>query len=171
MQQVVTPGGTGYLAAIPGFAIAGKTSTAMKSTSKGYTKDYQASFLGFFPGDNPQISVYIWLDEPKGGQYQGGKIAAPVFQNVVKKIIPIIHEGKLKKVEILSETVDKEKHYRLNKMPDFRGKSKKEVLFKIWNLYPGDHNITGKGYLTHQDPPPGQTISKPYRFSFIFNSN
>ena len=63
-----------------GYGIAGKTGTAQKVNSQtgGYGAGYIASFVGFAPYTNPQISVLISVDNPKNGEYYGGRVAAPL---------------------------------------------------------------------------------------------
>lgn len=62
-----------------GYGIAGKTGTAQKvKEGGGYGGGYVASFVGFAPYDNPQISVMISVDNPKNGEYYGGRVAAPL---------------------------------------------------------------------------------------------
>jgi cell division protein FtsI (penicillin-binding protein 3) len=67
--------------------VAGKTGTARKTeVGKGYVRKYRASFGGFFPADTPRYSLYIMIDEPDGGSSSGGKVAAPVFREIVDRI-------------------------------------------------------------------------------------
>jgi cell division protein FtsI (penicillin-binding protein 3) len=86
MLTSVTEGeGTGVEAAIDGFRVAGKTATAQKiDPNSGRYKDgsYVASFLGFVPADAPRLVVAVVIDEPMGGAYAGGTVAAPVFRRV-----------------------------------------------------------------------------------------
>ncbi len=82
--------GTGTEVQIEGVDIAGKTGTAQKPKigEKGYQKgNYVASFVGFFPVEDPQIVGLIILDSPKGEHY-GSQTAAPAFKRVTQKIIP-----------------------------------------------------------------------------------
>ena len=76
--------GTGKLAKVPGFAVAGKTGTAQKLEPNGtYSHDkFIASFIGFAPVEDPAISIVVTVDEPRP-YYFGGVVAAPVFKNVV----------------------------------------------------------------------------------------
>jgi cell division protein FtsI/penicillin-binding protein 2 len=172
LQHVVNKGGTGYLASIPDFPIAGKTSTTMISDKTGYKKGkYQASFIGFFPGDNPEISIFIWYDEPQGGVYQGGQVAAPIFKNVLLDIIPIVYKGKIRETAELADKNSDVSLYNKNVMPNLYKKSKKEVLFILWSRYPGEHEITGKGYLVSQFPPSGSKVGEPYKFTLKFEEN
>lgn len=81
--------GTGRNAAVPGYAIAGKTGTSKKidpKTGKYITDKNVASFCGFFPLDKPQYTILVILDNPKVLHY-GGETAAPAFQEIAKKII------------------------------------------------------------------------------------
>jgi cell division protein FtsI/penicillin-binding protein 2 len=60
--------------------VAGKTGTAQIPP---YPENkYYASFIGFFPADNPEICIYIALEKPRGTFHQGGQVAAPVFNRV-----------------------------------------------------------------------------------------
>jgi cell division protein FtsI (penicillin-binding protein 3) len=86
MLTAVVDSGTGVEAAIPGFRVAGKTSTAQKvdpATGKYSTERYTAVFVGFVPVDHPRIVVAVVLDEPSIGRY-GGDLAGPVFRRVAE---------------------------------------------------------------------------------------
>ncbi len=83
MEQVVASG-TCTRAQVPGYRVAGKTGTAWKVLptggygSKG-NRSYVASFVGFLPAEAPRLAVIVVVDEPAGGTYSGGRVAAPVF--------------------------------------------------------------------------------------------
>ncbi|MEM7017214.1 MAG: penicillin-binding protein 2 [Pseudomonadota bacterium] len=80
LASVTAEGGTGKLAQAPGYLVAGKTGTAQKSIPGGYAEGkYISMFVGIAPVDNPRLVMAIMLDEPSGGQYYGGEVAAPVF--------------------------------------------------------------------------------------------
>jgi cell division protein FtsI (penicillin-binding protein 3) len=79
-------GGTAHEAAIPGFHVAGKTSTAQKvdpATGKYSNDKYTAVFVGFVPVEHPRLVVAVVLDEPMIGHY-GGDLAGPVFRRVAE---------------------------------------------------------------------------------------
>ena len=86
MRQVVCQG-TATRAQVDGLPIAGKTGTAFKAADNGtYFNEkgeriYYASFVGFFPADDPQVTVLVSVDEPPAGTFDrfGGTAAAPVF--------------------------------------------------------------------------------------------
>ncbi|HEV8610892.1 MAG TPA: penicillin-binding protein [Thermoanaerobaculia bacterium] len=83
--------GTGKKAAIPGFVVAGKTGTAQKAGIGGYQPGrYVSSFVGFAPSENPRVVGLVLIEEPKGGKYYGGDIAAPVFARVVSQALGIL---------------------------------------------------------------------------------
>ncbi|HLR78696.1 MAG TPA: penicillin-binding transpeptidase domain-containing protein, partial [Burkholderiaceae bacterium] len=74
------------LASVQGYRVAGKSGTARKVVDGKYSKSlYRSSFAGFAPVSDPRVVVAVMLDEPKGGAYYGGRVAAPVFSEVVGK--------------------------------------------------------------------------------------
>lgn len=80
--------GTGRLAAIPGFRVAGKTGTAQKLGPDGrYVHNkFVASFIGFVPADDPAIAICVVVDEPRP-YYFGGVVCAPVFKKVAADVL------------------------------------------------------------------------------------
>lgn len=82
----VVQGGTATKADLQTFAVAGKSGTARRiQVGQGYgTGNYTASFVGLFPGDDPQYVVLVKLDSPQGSHYAGGDIAAPVTSIVLR---------------------------------------------------------------------------------------
>lgn len=70
------------------YKIAGKTGTAqIADGSAGYNKsDYKASFVGYFPADNPKYSMIVVISNPRKGVYYGSYIAAPVFREISDKV-------------------------------------------------------------------------------------
>jgi cell division protein FtsI (penicillin-binding protein 3) len=84
LESVITPEGTGKLAAIPGYRVAGKTGTAWKSNGGNYsTNRYMAVFGGVAPATHPRLAAVVVIDEPSAGLFYGGAVAAPVFSGVV----------------------------------------------------------------------------------------
>ena len=94
MRQVVCRG-TATRAQVDGFTIAGKTGTGLKALETGGYEDadgnrtYYSSFAGFFPAEDPRVTVLISIDEPPGGQgtHYGGTAAAPVFAQIAPTIV------------------------------------------------------------------------------------
>ena len=87
LKTVVSPDGTAPKAALAHYSVAGKTGTAQKSGGPtGYLPGkYFASFLGFFPADDPEVCISVMMDEPKQGHY-GGQVAAPIFRQIAESV-------------------------------------------------------------------------------------
>ena len=85
MLRNVVLEGTGTLAAIPGYHVAGKTGTAAKPDPHGGYSDsrYVASFVGLVPASAPRLVVLVTVDEPRGAIW-GGVVAAPAFQQIAR---------------------------------------------------------------------------------------
>ncbi|MBF0396045.1 MAG: penicillin-binding protein 2, partial [Desulfobacterales bacterium] len=85
MKTVTEPGGTGTSAAIEGFYVCGKTGTAQKPDETGtYGRGkYISSFLGFVPMENPELTIFVIIDEPRG-QYYASIVAAPAFKKIAQ---------------------------------------------------------------------------------------
>jgi stage V sporulation protein D (sporulation-specific penicillin-binding protein) len=67
------------------YVVAGKTGTAQKAGPGGYLPGkYFASFIGFFPADNPQLCISIVMDDPKEGYY-GGQVCGPIFKEIAER--------------------------------------------------------------------------------------
>jgi cell division protein FtsI/penicillin-binding protein 2 len=76
---------------VPGYRVAGKTGTAQIPTPDGtYDPDLtNASFIGWGPVDDPQFLVYVWLEKPLTWPW-GSVVAAPVFRQVVEKLVVLM---------------------------------------------------------------------------------
>jgi cell division protein FtsI/penicillin-binding protein 2 len=85
LKTVVSPDGTAPKAALEHYSVAGKTGTAQKFENGQLAHGkYFASFIGFFPADNPEICISVTMDEPKHGYY-GGQIVAPIFKQIAER--------------------------------------------------------------------------------------
>jgi len=77
-------------ALVEGYRVAGKTGTAEIPTPYGYsTSATNASFVGWGPVDDPKFLVYIWLEKPTSSMW-GSIVAAPVFKEVVEKLVVLM---------------------------------------------------------------------------------
>ena len=93
LKWVVSNEGTGKLAAVDGFSVAGKTGTAQKvdpETGRYSRNKFISSFTGFVPADSPEMVILIVIDEPKGVSW-GGSVAAPVFHRVARQALRYMH--------------------------------------------------------------------------------
>ncbi len=87
LEGVVLHGTATELAKAP-YRIAGKTGTAQKRQVEGrYTKDaHIASFVGYFPADDPKYSCIVVINSPRKGAFYGSAVAAPVFREIADKV-------------------------------------------------------------------------------------
>ncbi len=92
MLEGVVKNGTGKGLKITAFNVGGKTGTAQiaKAGKKGYgeigNRDYQASFVGYFPADKPLYTCIVIINSPSNGIYYGGLVAGPVFKEIAEKV-------------------------------------------------------------------------------------
>lgn len=174
LEGVVSKKGTGPRAAIDGYRVAGKTGTAQKvdpRTRRYSKKDYAAIFLGFVPVKKPRLVIIVMIDEPRGSRY-GGVVAGPVFREVGAwalhhlRINPELRMVKrkdspgwrhLKSLDSPPEPEVRVENVGL--LPDFRGKSMREVLTGGRGL--GLRVVLeGTGLAVEQVPSPGTSLQK-----------
>ena len=88
LLEGVVQNGTAKSMSKLGFPVAGKTGTAQISQgSAGYNKkNYTATFVGYFPADNPKYSCIIVVSNPRGKRYYGSSVSGPVFKEIAEKI-------------------------------------------------------------------------------------
>lgn len=92
LERVVSGEGTGKLAKVAHYRVAGKTGTVHKLGDNGYAEhDYVAFFAGFAPATNPRLVMLVMVDEPTRGGYFGGEIAAPVFSRVMSDALRLLN--------------------------------------------------------------------------------
>ncbi|MBA2653968.1 MAG: penicillin-binding protein 2 [Gammaproteobacteria bacterium] len=92
MLEAVVQGGTGSLAKVPGFRVAGKTGTANIAGKNGYDKQhYVSSFVGIAPVSNPRLVVAVVIKDPRGEQHLGGMVAAPIFSKVMSGALRLMN--------------------------------------------------------------------------------
>jgi len=91
LEGVVGDGGTGTLANVPGFRVAGKTGTVQKYGANGYSDGrYVSLFAGAAPASRPRLAMVVVIDESRGEEYYGGRVAAPVFSRVMAGALRIL---------------------------------------------------------------------------------
>jgi cell division protein FtsI (penicillin-binding protein 3) len=104
LEAAVQPGGTAPRARVMGWRVAGKTGTAHKQENGGYARHkYISSFVGFAPVSAPRLVVAVVIDEPSAGEHYGGKVAAPVFAQVMQGALRLLaapHDAPLEPVEL-----------------------------------------------------------------------
>lgn len=89
--ESVVANGTGRNAYLENYRVGGKTGTAQKVSDGHYLiGNYILSFMGFMPADNPQVVVYVAIDNPKGVVQYGGTVSAPVAKHVLSDVASIL---------------------------------------------------------------------------------
>ena len=170
LRDVTNEGGTGTMANIEGFEVAGKTGTAQKADTVhgGYSKKRVASFVGFVPANDPRLVALVLIDEPEAQVY-GGVVAAPAFRNIAQgalrrlavapeKATPVSATAKqmdsttprlVKRVEANAPA-----HIDADAVPSFLGLSFREALEKAQRLNV-KIRLQGNGYVIKQAPTAG----------------
>lgn len=88
-KTVNVQGGTGGAAKVEGYKIAGKTGTAEKIPRD--KTNYVVSFCGYAPSDNPQVLVYVVVDEPHVPDQPHSTYASQIFQKIMTEILPYLN--------------------------------------------------------------------------------
>ena len=90
--SLVVEEGTGTKAQLRGYSSCGKTGTAQKFIDGQYSRSrYVGSFIGFAPAEDPALITLVVINEPRGGLYYGGYVAAPVYKQIMER--SLIHLG------------------------------------------------------------------------------
>jgi len=155
LESVVSLG-TGRNAYIDGYRVGGKTGTAQKVNNGVYmTGNYIVSFIGFLPANDPEIVVYLAIDNPKGITQYGGTVSAPVVKNIMEDAIVALD---IKKQEGGTEKkyqwYDK-KYYTVDNVTGLTKKEATNVLKKFSVEYSGNGNT-----VISQSPEAGNRIAE-----------
>lgn len=170
LKEVTNEGGTGMMASVEGFEVAGKTGTAQKAdlANGGYAADKRiASFIGFVPADDPRLVLSVLIDEPEVNVY-GGVVAAPAFRNIARGALhhlavapqnPELLSPPLVRAELPIRRPPKREGElagdgQSNAVPDFVGLSLREAVEKARDLKL-KVKMHGSGYVVKQLPAPG----------------
>lgn len=155
LENVGARGG-GRGAFIDGFRIGGKTGTAQKPAPDGGYKanEYILSFVGVAPMDDPQILIYVAIDNPRDTIQYGGIVAAPIARNILIEALPYLG------VERRNEQIEKEYIWgdvRYVEVPNYIGIKKSDInqytTYKI--------EFLGRGSIvTEQQPVAGAKIAE-----------
>ena len=124
LETVVTDGG-GKNAYIDGYRIGGKTGTAQKAVNGSYVDGgYILSFIGIAPIDDPEIVLYVAMDNPKNCVQYGGTTVAPIARKMLVDILPSMGIEKVSSQRQKAYTFMDTKSVKIE---NYIGKSKKEV--------------------------------------------
>ena len=172
--------GTGKKAFSEIISIGGKTGTSQKLVDGRYSKkNYNSSFIGFFPVENPQIVCLILINSPDQGKY-GGLVAAPIFKNVAERLVQndterfqqYINPDLMKNLkfaednsnQIQSKTIikpinmQKVNNSSSNQMPDLINCRVKDAINALTRLGV-KYKIKGTGMIISQSIAPGKKLN------------
>ncbi|OCA85539.1 stage V sporulation protein D [Bacillus sp. FJAT-27225] len=131
LESVVAQG-TGGKAFVDSYRVGGKTGTAQKAQGGRYLENnHIVSFIGFAPADNPQIVVYVAVDNPKGTVQFGGVVSAPIVGNIMKDSLRALG------VPPSKNQIEKKMTWTdvpMISMPELEGLTKKEISEQMVNL-------------------------------------
>lgn len=163
LEGVVTDGG-GKNAYIDGYRIGGKTGTAQRAINGTYAGNgYILSFLGVAPIDDPQIVLYIAMDNPKNCVQYGGTTAAPIARKILVDVLPALGIQKV--------TEQREKAYvwtdvKTFDVENYIGLTKSEVKSDNYGF-----EFMGEGdYVIDQLPRVGEKIEEGNKVKIMLGS-
>lgn len=162
----VVEGGTGTRARLQGIRVAGKTGTAQKvevGTGRYSPRDRIASFVGYFPAEEPRYVILVVIDTPRSATY-GGLVAAPAFRQIGEfaadraglrtAALPLPSPESLARSDPSLQLASWAGEGGFDGMPSFLGLSLREALHQArragWDV-----EVEGSGFVVAQDPPPG----------------
>ena len=152
--ESVVARGTGHNAYIAGYRVGGKTGTAQKVKDGKYLSgNYITSFIGFMPADDPQIVVYVAIDNAKGITQYGGTVAAPIAKKILESSIDILKIEK-RNNEIEREFSILDKQYI--KVPNVVGMNIKDALKEL-KKFKVEYSGSGDT-ISYQSPSAGENI-------------
>ncbi|PLR97382.1 stage V sporulation protein D [Bacillus sp. T33-2] len=155
LESVVAQG-TGKNAFVESYRVGGKTGTAQKAKDGRYLENnHIVSFIGFAPADDPQLVVYVAVDNPKGTIQFGGVVAAPIVGNIMEDSLHALgvkpRKNQIEKELALYESPKIE-------IPDLVGMTKNELRQQMVNL---KLEIDGNGdTVVKQAPSPGVKVKE-----------
>lgn len=152
--ESVVANGSGRNAYVANYRVGGKTGTAQKVKDGHYmVGNYITSFIGFFPADDPEVVIYIAIDNAKGITQYGGTVAAPIARNVILSAIDALQ------IEPREGGMEKEWKYGDQKyatVPDVLGKTPKEAVKELKSF---KAEFSGSGsIIKYQSPSAGSMI-------------
>jgi len=155
--ESVVANGTGRPAYVDGYRVGGKTGTAQKVGPDGaYLKNnYIVSFIGFAPADDPELVVYVAIDNPKGTVQFGGPVVGPIVGTII--------EDSLRALDVKERTDGLEKEYMWPEqpkveVPDLIGLDKHELTNYLTDL---SIETSGSGdIIIDQSPKPGVKLEQ-----------
>lgn len=161
--DVQSPAGIDGLGYIKGYEVGGKTGTAQIAKPNGgyYTDRFITSFIGFAPGWDPQIEVYVTLYWPHvpADQQWGSSIATPPARNILQECLQYYHiqpQSGQSTTRVVAPTVKTS----YVETPNLIGESVTQAASKLHQLGLTGFNIgQTSGVVTRQWPEPGIAVA------------
>ncbi len=150
-EGVLTENGTAEFASVEGVRIAGKTGTAQKFVDGRYRTRYRATFVGFYPTDDPKYVCLVLLDEPRTSIY-GGYVSGPIFRNITSRMMGL--DERLRRDPVVDPDT------LMVVVPRLEGftRDQAETLLDWMDL---EYDFSGSGpVINGQDPAPGGRIRR-----------
>ncbi len=164
--ESVVANGTGRNAYIENYRVGGKTGTAQKVSNGAYmVGNYIVSFIGFMPANNPEIVIYVAIDNPKGVTQYGGTVSAPIAKNIFNDAINILNI-KPSKDGIPKEYQWLDRKYEV--LPNVVGMNKEEAT-KTLKGFKIEYSGTGNKVL-YQTPKAGYYIESGSTIKLMLES-
>ncbi|KZZ82948.1 MULTISPECIES: stage V sporulation protein D [Bacillaceae] len=164
--ESVVAGGTGKNAFVEGYRVGGKTGTAQKVSNGVYLKNnFIVSFIGFAPADDPELVVYVAVDNPKGTVQFGGTVAAPIVGNIMRDSLP---EMGVKPRKDQMDKVYKWGDIKSVEVPNLLGMEMDELREQLLNV---KFDVAGNGEVVVQQSPAAGTKVKEGSSIRVFMGN
>jgi len=130
LEGVVLNGSGKQIVYNPLYKIAGKTGTAQVADANlGYKakRQYQASFVGYFPADKPKYSMIVVINDPKGAYY-GALVSGPVFREVADRIYA-------SDVNMYNKVGERSEHFAGNTVAPEAKAGQSQATKKVYNAF------------------------------------
>lgn len=155
LESVVT-NGSGKNAFIEGYRVGGKTGTAQKVENGVYlVGNYILSFIGFLPADDPQIVVYVAINNPKRVVQYGGVVSAPIAKSILLDSIDALGIEKRNVTTEKKYNWDDKKYYTVENVIGKTPKEAAKILSKYTIEYSGSGSI-----VVEQSPEAGTRLEE-----------
>lgn len=171
METGTQSDGTARRAGVEGIRVSAKTGTAQVSdpATGTYSDDiFVASCLAIFPTEDPRVIIYAVIHKPRGEEFFGGRIAAPLVAKAAEETARYL--GIPRQTE---STVDHGGRVSIKTppplelgttLPDLTGRSKRDLL-ALYRIPGVVLTIEGEGWVTSQTPAPGTPLSEGMRIT------
>lgn len=164
MRTATGDGGTGRLTRVDGIEMSAKTGTAefYDPLIRAYSEEkFVGSTLALFPSSNPEVIIYMVVENPRGNFIWGERVAAPVISEMADFLVPYLgieREGDRRITAPRNIAANVPEPVEVgDSVPDFRGLPRR-ALTALHSNPELSLNITGSGWVVRQNPAPGTPV-------------